>query len=241
MQQWESGGRGPAVASARGPLAARVPETDEGLQGDELALKYDEMQRHIRDNGWLREKIDDILKAGVDSGEALELGCGPGYLGLEWITRAAGSARLVGLDISPAMLRRARANAGRYGVADRCAYECGTVLALPFEDRRFDHVISASSLHEWADPVTALTEMHRVLRPGGRYVVSDLRRDVDRTTFQFMKANIAADMRPGFRTSIRSAYVRSEVEEFLRGTALATAVVTEVQMGIVITGRKEAS
>ncbi|MER5660631.1 MULTISPECIES: class I SAM-dependent methyltransferase [Streptomyces] len=228
------------MASARGTVAARVPETDEGLQGDELALKYDEMQRHIRDNGWLQEKVDDILKAGIDSGEVLELGCGPGYLGLEWLKQAQHSARLVGLDISPAMLRRASANAQGYGVTERCAYECGTVLALPFEDDRFDHAISASSLHEWADPVTALSEMHRVLKPGGRYVISDLRRDVDRTTFQFMKANIAADMRPGFRTSIRSSYLKSEVEEILEGTALATAVVTEVQMGIVVTGRKEA-
>ncbi|MEV4917636.1 class I SAM-dependent methyltransferase [Streptomyces tirandamycinicus] len=227
------------MASARGTVAARVPETDEGLQGDELALKYDEMQRHIRDNGWLEEKIEDILKAEIDSGEVLELGCGPGYLGLEWVTRADASARLVGLDISPAMLRRASTNADGYGVTGRCTYTCGTVLALPFADHRFDHAISASSLHEWADPVTALSEMHRVLRPGGRYCVSDLRRDVDRTTFQFMKANIAADMRPGFRTSIRSSYVKSEVEEILRGTALETAVVTEVQMGIVITGRKE--
>ena len=228
------------MASARGTVAARVPETDEGLQGDELALKYDEMQRHIRDNGWLQDKVDDILKAGIDSGEVLELGCGPGYLGLEWLKQARPSGRLVGLDISPAMLRRASTNAQGYGVSERCAYEGGTVLALPFEDDRFDHAISAASLHEWADPATALSEMHRVLKPGGRYVISDLRRDVDRTTFQFMKANIAADMRPGFRTSIRSSYLTSEVEEILKGTALATAVVTEVQMGIVVTGRKEA-
>lgn len=228
------------MARARGTVDARVPETDEGLQGDELAFKYDEMQRHIRDNGWLQEKVDDILRAGINSGEVLELGCGPGYLGLEWIAQADGSARLVGLDISPAMLRRASANADGYGVTGQCTYECGTVLALPFGDQRFDHAISASSLHEWADPVTALAEMHRVLRPGGRYVISDLRRDVDRTTFQFMKANIAADMRPGFRTSIRSSYIKSEVEEMLKGTALATATVTEVQMGIVITGRKDA-
>ncbi|CAL9394375.1 2-methoxy-6-polyprenyl-1,4-benzoquinol methylase, mitochondrial [Streptomyces sp. enrichment culture] len=227
------------MASARGTVAPRVPETDEGLQGDELAHKYDEMQRHIRDNGWLQEKIDDILAVGIDSGEVLELGCGPGYLGLEWINQATGSARLVGLDISPAMLRRASANAAEYGVRDRCAYQCGTVLELPFEDDRFDHAVSASSLHEWADPVAALAEMHRVLRPGGRYCISDLRRDMDRTTLQFMKANIAADMRPGFRTSIRSSYVKGEVEELLKGTALKTAVVTEVQMGLVITGRKE--
>jgi ubiquinone/menaquinone biosynthesis C-methylase UbiE len=227
------------VASARGNVAARVPETDEGLQGDELALKYDEMQRHIRDNGWLQDKVDDILRAEISAGNALEIGCGPGYLGLEWITQAAGSASLVGLDISPAMLWRASANALEYGVAERCDYECGNALALPFEDHRFDHAFSSSSLHEWADPVRALSEIHRVLKLGGRYCIMDLRRDIDRMTFQFMKANIAADMRPGFRSSIQSAYVKSEIEAILTGTALEAAVVTEVQMGIVITGRKE--
>ncbi|MFI8929199.1 class I SAM-dependent methyltransferase [Streptomyces sp. NPDC053474] len=226
--------------SARGSVAARIPETDEGLQGDDLALKYDQMQRHIRDQGWLREKVDDILAADITSGAVLEVGCGPGYLGLEWIKQVTGPVSLTGVDISEAMVRRARGNAVEYGVAEQCAYACGDVLALPYEDGRFAHAFSASSLHEWADPVRALAEIHRVLRPGGRYCVMDLRRDIDRTTFQFMKANIAADMRPGFRSSIRSSYIRSEVEAVLRDAALTTAAVTEVQMGIVIAGRKEA-
>ncbi|MFD7449604.1 class I SAM-dependent methyltransferase [Kitasatospora sp. NPDC059827] len=228
------------MAGARGRAADRVHETEDGLQGDEIAVKYDEMQRHIRDHGWLQEKVDDVLGAGIRSGSVLELGCGPGYLGLEWMKQTESPGKLTGVDISEAMLRRARANAAGYGLAERCTYDCADVLTLPYQDDSFDHVFSSASLHEWADPVRALSELHRVLRPGGHYCVTDLRRDVDRVTFQFMKANIAADMRPGFRSSINSSYVRSEVEQLLRQSGLV-AEVKEVLLGLVITGRKEAS
>lgn len=228
------------MASARSRLAERVHETEEGLQGDEIALKYDEMQRYIRDHGWLQEKLDDVLGAGITSGTALELGCGPGYLGLEWMKQAEGPSRLVGVDISESMLTRARSNAEDYGVAELCTYDCANVIALPHAGDSFDHAFSSASFHEWAEPVRALSEIHRVLRPGGRYCITDLRRDVDRVTFQFMKANIAPDMRPGFRTSVNSSYVKSEVEELLREAGFA-AEVRDVQLGLVITGRKEMS
>ena len=229
------------MASARGDLSRRVPETDEGLQGDALAGRYDAMQRHIRDRGWIQDRIDEIRNAGIDSGDVLEIGCGPGYLGLEWMSQANGRASLVGVDISAAMVRQARANALEYGVAERCRYECADVQTLPFADHRFGHTFSSSSLHEWGDPLRAFSEIHRVLRPGARYFIVDLRRDIDRTTFQFMAVNIAADMRPGFRSSVRSSYLKVEIEAVLKGTELATAVVTEFQMGLTIAGRKDDS
>jgi ubiquinone/menaquinone biosynthesis C-methylase UbiE len=218
----------------------RVHETEVGLQGDELALKYDHMQRHIRDRGWLQEKVDNIIDdAGIVEGHALEIGCGPGYLGLEWLTQAAGDATLVGLDIADSMIGRARANARTYGLADRATYEIGNVLAVPHDDATFDHVFSTSSFHEWVEPVTGLREINRVLRPGGRYCVTDLRRDLDRTTLQFMKANIAADMRPGFRTSVKSAYTTSEARALLVDAGLTDAQVVEVAMGLVIFGTRQ--
>lgn len=217
----------------------RVHETEDGLQGDELALKYDAMQRHIRDRGWLQEKVDDVLAAGINSGRVLEAGCGPGYLGLEWLTQADNKATLVGADISPSMLDRARANASTYNLTKRTEYTMANVLELPFPDASFDHAFSAASLHEWSDPIRALREIHRVVRPGGAFCIADLRRDIDRTTLQFMKANIAVDMRPGFRTSVQSAYTVAEATELLREAGIHAAPVTAVQMGLVIAGRKK--
>jgi ubiquinone/menaquinone biosynthesis C-methylase UbiE len=227
------------MANGAGRNTVRVPETDDGLQGGDLASKYDEMQRHIRDRGWLQEKVDGILNAGIADGTALEMGCGPGYLGLEWMSQVTADVRLVGLDISLAMLSVARDNAHRYGFNDRCTYDLGSVLELPYHSNSFDHVFSASSLHEWVDPVLALSEMLRVVNPGGSYCVSDLRRDIDRTTFQFMKANIAVDMRPGFGTSVRAAYVKDEVRQIVQAAGLNDVHVTEIQMGILIWGKKE--
>ncbi|GAB2464562.1 class I SAM-dependent methyltransferase [Streptomyces incanus] len=225
------------MAGIRG--TERIHETEVGLQGPELALRYDEMQRHIRDRGWLREKVDSVRDAGIGSGRVLEAGCGPGYLGLEWLAQATGDATLAGIDLSPAMLDRARTNAQAYGVSSRTDYTVANVLELPFPDATFDHAFSSASLHEWSDPVTALREIHRVLRPGGAFCVSDLRRDTDRTTLQFMKANIAVDMRPGFLTSVRSAYTVPEAADLLRQAGIRADSVTAVQMGLVIAGRKE--
>ena len=63
----------------------RVPETDSGIQGVDIVAMYDQMQRTLRDKGWM--ETGDLLKSGITGGHALEIGYGPGYLGLEWLSR----------------------------------------------------------------------------------------------------------------------------------------------------------
>ena len=79
----------------------RVSETDHGIVGKDLVAMYDELQRNLRDKGWIETKA--ILESGITSGNVLELGNGPGYLGLEWLKFTKGT-KLTGLDISADMI-----------------------------------------------------------------------------------------------------------------------------------------
>jgi ubiquinone/menaquinone biosynthesis C-methylase UbiE len=113
--------------------------------------------------------------AGRALGRVLDVGCGTGnLLGL----LAESGARVdayAGIDPAPPMLRIAReklrASAVRGGVL------AATAEALPFANGRFDTAISASTLHDWADPRAGLAEVRRVLRPGGELLLLDWNRD----------------------------------------------------------------
>jgi hypothetical protein len=70
---------------------SRVPETDEGIQGQLTVEIYDQMQRRLRDKGWIETR--EITKSGITHGIALEIGPGPGYLGLEWLRNTQGNTK----------------------------------------------------------------------------------------------------------------------------------------------------
>ena len=154
------GGKGIGVMAE-----ARVPETDLGNPGPNHGRYLDAMQRRLRDKGLLETKA--VLARGVYQGLVLELGPGPGYLGLEWL-KATQETRLKGLDISPDMVALATRNAHEYELDDRVDYACSSGAKMPFADASFDAAFSAGSLHEWSDPRATFGELSRVLRPGGR-------------------------------------------------------------------------
>ena len=64
---------------------ARIPETDTGIAGEVETQMHDVMMRKMRDRGWIETNL--TLKAGILSGTVLEIGPGPGYLGLEWLKK----------------------------------------------------------------------------------------------------------------------------------------------------------
>jgi len=199
-------------------VRTRIPETDCGITGEFTCEMYNEMQRRFRDRGWI--ETDDIIKAGITSGHALELGPGPGYLGLEWLKKTEGT-NLTGLDISPDMLEICRRNADDYGLTDRATYVESKGQSMPFDDDHFDAVFTNGSLHEWENPVEVLNEIARVLKPGGRYFISDLRRDMNPLLRWTMWLGCKPKgMRPGLTTSINAAYTLEEIRTIVSQSQL---------------------
>ena len=214
----------------------RVVETSEGIQEGFIVDSYDKMQRHLRDHGWI--ETDQIIKSGITDGIALEIGPGPGYLGLEWLKKTEGT-RLTGLEISPRMIEIAEKNAREYGVEARAKFVQGDAQNMPFEDNFFDGVFTNGSLHEWAEPVKILNEIFRVLKPGGKYFVSDMRRDMSPFMKWFMRrVTRPKEMLPGLSSSINASYTVEELESILKKTSLKEYKVKKLMMGFVLTGTK---
>jgi SAM-dependent methyltransferase len=138
------------------------------------AAVYDAASRLVL-GPFLRRIAADVAATAPEGARVLEIGCGPGHLSI-MLARRHG-LDVTGVDLDPAMVERARANAVRTanGGGHSPSFLVGDVASLAFPDASFDVVVSTLSMHHWADPTAGLGEVARVLRPGGRSLVWDLR------------------------------------------------------------------
>ncbi len=100
----------------------------------------------------------------------LDVGCGPGTLTID-LARHVPDGSVTGLDVAPAAIEAAQ-RAERRGV-ENVSFRVGDVYHLDFADAHFDVVFAHQLLQHLSDPVAALREMGRVLRPGGLLAVRD--------------------------------------------------------------------
>jgi ArsR family transcriptional regulator len=103
--------------------------------------------------------------------DVADLGCGEGYLTIEMSRWAR---RVVAIDRSAEVLARARA-LGRRRRVRNVTWKRGDLERVPMRDRSVDVVLLSQALHHAERPAKALAEAHRILRPGGRVLLLDLR------------------------------------------------------------------
>jgi demethylmenaquinone methyltransferase/2-methoxy-6-polyprenyl-1,4-benzoquinol methylase len=155
------------VSSSSGFASGRL--TAEGVRTmfDRIAPVYDVMNRLTTaglDGGWRRLAAESVVRPGD---RVLDACCGTGDLALA-VERAGG--RVTGLDFAEHMLERARRKSASV------EWVQGDVTALPFEKESFDAATVGFGIRNVPDPDAGLTELARVLRPGGRLACLDLTR-----------------------------------------------------------------
>ena len=130
------------------------------------ARPFAELPVHSEADGMTRT----LAAAGIEPGmRVLDVACGPGIVAC---AAALQAAHVTGIDLTPAMLAQARERQQRLGLANLDWRE-GDATQLPFDDSAFDVVLTRYSFHHMTAPATALREMQRVARKGGRVVVID--------------------------------------------------------------------
>jgi ubiquinone/menaquinone biosynthesis C-methylase UbiE len=148
--------------------------TREGEEDAEAVLAYDRSCR-LFPFSILRWMVLRRLERLQPRGALMDAGCGPGQLAIA-IAKKFPGLKVTGLDNNPDMIAAAWRHRER-SQAEGIDFQLGDVQQMPFEDGSFDFIVSTLSLHHWQDAHRAFDEVCRVLKPGGRLLLMDLRRD----------------------------------------------------------------
>lgn len=138
------------------------------------------------------------LTAGLPAGAPiLEVAPGPGYMAIELARRGH---PVTGLDISRSMVAIAGEQARSAGVS--VDFRQGDVSAMPFPADSFELVLCQAAFKNFREPVQALNEMFRVLRPGARAVIHDLNRNAPDLAIEEEVASMRLGRINGFLTKV---------------------------------------
>ena len=116
---------------------------------------------------WIMDRIEREARQ-LEGKHLLEIGCGMGYDSLEFLKRGV---RVTAIDLTESAVQLTKAHFDVAGVKAQNV-QVGNALSLPFADNTFDAVWSNGVLHATSDTPRAIAEARRVLKPGGRAIIS---------------------------------------------------------------------
>ncbi|WP_210338526.1 class I SAM-dependent methyltransferase [Bradyrhizobium commune] len=192
------------------------------LNGDQVDLQEaDEPDRYA-----IQLYHHTVSGSAIAGKDVLEVGCGRGG-GASYVARYLQPASYTGLDICKPAIRFSQA---RYADQGNLAFRVGNALSLPFENDSFDAVINVESAQHYGDMVRFLDEVHRVLRPGGEFLMAcfeDRSKDVfPRESLQQSRLRLVKE------DDITANVARALELDGARRTALAAEIVPRLLRGV---------
>lgn len=181
----------------------------------------------------LLERIKPSLPA---NGHILEVAPGPGFLSIEFAR--LGKYKVTALEISKTFIEIAESNAKEANVSVN--FRHGNASEMQFAENTFDFIICVAAFKNFSEPVEAIREMYRVLKPGGKACIVDLRRDI---SLADVEKHIRNELHmTGFNafltkwvfktTLIKNAYTKAEIQAFAEQTKFSQARIVEDALGM---------
>jgi ubiquinone/menaquinone biosynthesis C-methylase UbiE len=192
-----------------------------------------------------RQQAAAVAVAGqvVCGSSILEIAPGPGYLSIE--LAKLGDYRVVGLDISKTFVEIAMANAKAAGVAVEFLH--GNASQMPFPAESFNFVVCQAAFKNFSEPVLALSEMHRVLKPGGKALILDLRPDASSAEINAEITKMGLGWLNSLLTKLifkscllKRAYSQGQFRQMASQTPFITCEIEEVPIGFSVSLTKRA-
>jgi ubiquinone/menaquinone biosynthesis C-methylase UbiE len=143
-------------------------KTRDAASYDALTEQFDHFTERLTSP--LADRMVDLADLGP-SDHALDVGTGTGVVALR-AARIVRNGKVCGVDLSERMLSTARTRAEQLGFAEEVEFRQMDAEELQFADSTFDAVVSLFALLHFPDPLKALREIYRVIKPGGRLVVA---------------------------------------------------------------------
>jgi ubiquinone/menaquinone biosynthesis C-methylase UbiE len=216
-------------------LTIRKPHPDRPIEGLSAKWYTSNTGEMMKDYVELAQRISTEIPQGS---AVLEVAPGPGYFSIA--LAKLGAYSITGLDLSHTMVEIASKKAAEAGV--QVDFQQGSASNMPFPKDTFDFLLCRAAFKNFAQPVEALKEMSRVLKPGGRAMIIDLKRNaspeevskgIDEMKLSRFNAFITKLI---FKKSlIKNAYTKEEFEQMIWEASFSDVQIAENYMGLEIT------